>query len=455
MTFPKDFMWGVATSSYQIEGGGLDYGRGECIWHRFSHTPGKVHNGDTGMVACDHLHRYKDDIQLMKQLGVDSYRFSISWPRVLPTGIMQINEQGLDFYNRLVDDLLEADITPLLTLYHWDLPQALQDKGGWENPDSVAWFVDYTELISKTLGDRVKHWLTFNEPFVVSMVGNLMGNHAPGKQNPVAAYTVAHHLMLAHGAAVPVVRQNSADAEVGITLDMTYSMPFRPDNYADQQAARRFANFHNEWFLEPVFRGTYPSDMVQLLEQQGVLKNINIDDIHKAKVPMDFLGVNYYTRNLLRDNQANELLGLDFMKSEGAEHTALDWEVYPDGLLHTLIYLHNAYYPTKFYITENGSSYDDPQPQNGVVHDPQRQAYLMKHIDAISQAIALGVPVAGYFAWSFMDNFEWAEGYAKRFGLYYVDFETQQRYIKSSGLYYRDRIAQERANAVERTIAST
>ncbi len=448
MAFPQNFRWGAATSSYQIEGGGLSDGRGECIWHRFSHTPGKVHNGDTGVIACDHIHRYAQDVQLMRQLGLDSYRFSVSWPRVLPAGTGQINQQGLDFYNRLVDSLLEAEITPFLTLYHWDLPQALQDKGGWENSMSVDWFAEYADLVSRTLGDRVKHWITHNEPFVVSMVGNLVGRHAPGKQDPITAYTVAHHLLLSHGAAVPIIRHNSAGAEVGITLDQTYSMPYRPDNHGDQQAARRFANYHNEWFLEPVFRGTYPADMVRFLQKEGVLANINLDDIQKAQVPIDFLGINYYTRNILRSSEVNGLFGMDFVKNEGAEHTAMGWEVYPDGLLHTLVYLHNAYYPAKIYITENGASYADPAPSNDLVDDPQRKAYFVKHIDAMRQAVELGVPVAGYFAWSLMDNFEWGEGYNKRFGLYYVDFATQQRYIKSSALYYRDRITKERADAL-------
>jgi beta-glucosidase len=447
MAFPKDFRWGTATSSYQIEGGGLDYGRGECIWHRYSHIAGNVTNGDTGVVACDHIHRYAEDVQLMKQLGIDSYRFSVAWARVLPAGTGDVNQQGLDFYNRLVDTLLEANIAPLLTLYHWDLPQALQDRGGWENPDSVKWFADYADLMSRTLGDRVKNWLTHNEPYVVSMVGNLEGRHAPGKTDPVAAYTVAHHLLLSHGAAVPIIRQHSEGAEVGITLDQTYSRPYRADSFEDQQAARRFAAFHNDWFLEPVFRGTYPVDFVEYLDKKGVLANIDVTEIHKAQVPMDFLGINYYTRNLLKDGGSHELLDIEFMKNEGAEYTLMDWEVYPDGLLHTLLYLHNAYYPTKIYITENGCSYLDPDPQDGLVDDPKRKSYYAQHIDAVEKAIELGVPVAGYFAWSLMDNFEWGHGYDKRFGLYYVDFETQQRYNKTSTLYYRDRITQEREKA--------
>ena len=443
MAFPKDFVWGTATSSYQIEGGGLDYGRGECIWHRFSHTEGKVHNGDTGDIACDHIHRYTDDVKLMSDLGVDAYRFSVAWARVLPTGIGEVNEQGLDFYDRLVDTLLDAKINPYITLYHWDLPQALQDKGGWENPESIEWYSNYVDLMTRTLGDRISEWTTFNEPFVVSMVGNLFGAHAPGKRDPVAAYTVAHHLMLSHGAAVPIIRNNVENAQVGITLDQTYSMP-ASDSDKDRQAARRFAAFHNDWFNDPVFRGTYPADLLARLEPQRVFKNVDLSDISKACVPIDFLGVNYYTRNVMKATD-EPLLGFEQIKIEGAEHTAMDWEVYPDGLLHTLLYIHNAYFPPKIFITENGCAYDDPEPVNGRVHDNKRVEYYRLHLDAVSRAIELGVPMGGYYAWSLMDNFEWAEGYDKRFGMVYVDFETQERTPKDSALYFRDRIKDEQA----------
>ncbi|MGJ3240853.1 MAG: GH1 family beta-glucosidase [Anaerolineae bacterium] len=443
MSFPKDFIWGTATSSYQIEGGGLEYGRGVSIWDTFSKTPGKVHNGDTGEVACDHVHRYGQDVGLLRDLGVDSYRFSVAWGRILPDGTGTVNPQGLDFYNRLVDELLDSGIKPFLTLYHWDLPQALQDRGGWENPDSVQWFVDYSAIVSEALGDRVKDWITHNEPYVVSMLGNQLGLHAPGKTDSQAAYTVAHHLLISHGEAVPAIRANSADAEVGITLDQTYSYPLS-GSWEDRQAARLFDAYHNEWFLEPVFRGSYPADLVRLLEPQGILDRINLDDIQKAKVPTDFLGINYYTRSVVSANGNNPALPIHFNRVEGTEHTGMGWEVYPQGLLHTLIYLHNAYYPNKIYITENGCAYDDPEPQDGMVNDPEREAYYRKHIDAVEQALDLGVSVAGYFAWSLLDNFEWAYGYDKRFGLYHVDFETQARTMKRSAAYYRDRIKQSR-----------
>lgn len=442
MAFPKNFAWGTATSSYQIEGGGLDYGRGESIWDRFSHTEGKVFNGDTGDVACDHIHRYADDVALMESLGVTAYRFSVAWARVLPAGTGFINEQGLDFYSSLVDELLKAGITPHVTLYHWDLAQALQDKGGWENPDSIKWFEEYTNVVTGALGDRVKNWITHNEPFVISMVGNLMGVHAPGNRDLTTAYTVAHHVLISHGTSVPIIRANSAGAEVGITLDQTYSMP-KTQSHEDRIAARSFAAFHNDWFLEPVFRGTYPADLVQALEPLGAFSKINLADISKAQVPIDFLGINYYTRNIVHHNPEDNAFAMGFSKTEGAEHTDIGWEVYPDGLLHTLLYLKSAYYPPKIYITENGCAYHDPEPENGVVSDPKRKDYLAKHLDAVGKAIDLGVPVEGYFAWSLLDNFEWAEGYKMRFGIVHVDFETQVRTPKESALYYRDRIKQE------------
>lgn len=439
MTFPKNFVWGAATSSYQIEGGGFDYGRGVSIWDTFSQVEGKVHNGDTGAIACDHIHRYADDVKLLADLGVDAYRFSVSWGRILPSGVGEINQQGIDFYQRLVDELLQANITPYLTLYHWDLPQTLQDQGGWENPDSVQWFADYTQIIAEAMGDRVKNWITHNEPYVVSMLGNQLGLHAPGKTDPVAAYTVAHHLLISHGVAVPIIRDNSEGAEVGITLDQTYSMPLT-DSWEDRQAARLFAAYHNDWFLEPVFRGTYPQDLVERLEPQGIFANINLADISQAKVPTDFLGINFYTRVVVSQADNDSPFPITTHQLDDVERTGMGWDIYADGLLHTLTYLYNAYYPAKIYITENGAAYDDPQPEDGVVNDPLRRAYFQQHLEAVSKAINIGVSVAGYFAWSLLDNFEWAYGYDKRFGLYHVNFETQERTIKASALYYRDYI---------------
>ncbi len=440
MPFPKDFTWGAATASYQIEGAAMDAGRGECIWTRFCHTPGKVKQGDTGDIACDHYHLYPQDIDLMRQIGLQAYRFSISWPRVLPSGRGERNPAGLDFYNRLVDNLLEAGITPYATLYHWDLPQALQDDSdGWENPAIVEAFADYAALMAETLGDRVKHWITLNEPFVVAFVGNYQGRHAPGKTDLGAAYRVAHHLMLAHGAAVPRIRAASAGASVGITLDYIDSQA-ATDAEADVNIARRFDGFQNRWFLDPVFKGAYPADIVETVRGvDGALADIDLDAVKAAAVPIDFLGLNYYRRHIRRDDSS--LLG-EQVRVPDAEHTTMDWEVYPEGQYNMLKRVHADYAPAALYITENGCSLDDPEPNaDGVVEDPRRVAYLEGHFAAAERALDEGVPLRGYFVWSLMDNFEWAEGYAKRFGLIRVNYKTLERHLKRSALWYRDFIA--------------
>ncbi len=439
MVFPKDFLWGAATASYQIEGGGLTDGRGECIWHRFSHTPGNVVNGDTGDVACDHYHRYREDVALMKELGLKAYRFSTSWPRVLPNGVGPINPAGLDFYSRLVDELLEANIRPFLTLYHWDLPQALQDIGGWENPDSVKWFADYAGVMAHALGDRIKDWTTLNEPFVISFVGNLFGAHAPGKQDINAAYRVAHHLMLAHGAAVPVIRQAVADARVGITIDLGY-FESPTDNEADIQAAYREDGFKNRWFLDAALKGQYPTDIVALLGD--TLEGIDLAEVEAAAVPVDFLGINYYTRHLYVAGSDGLFYSKD-VEPDGSEFTAMGWEIYPDGLRKLLIRVAEEYKPPVMYVTENGAAFDDPTPAQGVVDDPRRASYLRDHFAAASQAIEQGVPLKGYFVWSLLDNFEWAEGYNKRFGIIYVDYATQKRTFKASARYYQQLISEQ------------
>ncbi|MBZ0308314.1 MAG: beta-glucosidase [Anaerolineae bacterium] len=437
MAFSKDFLWGAATASYQIEGSDLTNGRGECIWYRFSHTPGLVANGDTGDVACDHYHRYREDVALMKEIGLKAYRFSTSWPRVLPGGIGKINPLGMDFYNRLVDELLEAGIRPFLTLYHWDLPQALQDKGGWENPDSVKWFAEYAQIMTRALGDRVKDWTTLNEPFVVAFVGNLFGTHAPGKRDARAAYHVAHHLLLAHGVAVPVIRHHVPDARVGITLDLGYFESLTQEE-ADEQAAYREDGFKNRWFLDPVFKGVYPADIVAWLGD--TLQSIDLDAVKTASVPLDFLGINYYTRHLLVADM-DGWLHSRVVRPEGSQFTAMDWEIYPDGLRKLLVRVDQEYAPPVIYVTENGAAFDDPPPTNGVVDDPQRAAYLQEHFAAAAQAIEQGVPLQGYFVWSLLDNFEWAEGYNKRFGIIHIDYTTQQRTFKKSARYYQQLIA--------------
>jgi beta-glucosidase len=439
MPFPKQFVWGAATASYQIEGAALEDGRGECIWTRFSHTPGKVINGDTGDIACDHYHRYPQDIELMRQIGLDAYRFSVSWPRVLPVGHGVINQAGLAFYDRLVDALLEAGITPYLTLYHWDLPQALQDDGdGWENPSIVPRFADYAAIMAQTLGDRVKHWITLNEPWVIAFLGNQLGIHAPGKQDLGAAYRVAHHLMLAHAAAVPRLREWVADAQVGITLDYADMHP-ASDDPADVAMARRYDGYKNRWFLDAVFKGTYPADVVAAVRGvEGALEDIDLGAVREVAVPLDFLGLNYYTRHLLRDD--GSLLGEQVHQTE-RDRTAMGWEIYPEGLYNMLTRVQADYAPAALYITENGCAMPDPEPdESGIVADPRRVAYLKDHFTAAERALMAGVPLAGYFVWSLLDNFEWAEGYNKRFGIVRVDYDTLERYMKHSALWYRDMI---------------
>lgn len=436
MPFPKDFLWGAATASYQIEGAALQYGRGECIWTRFSHTDGKVVNGDNGDVACDHYHRFMEDIQIMKQIGLKTYRFSVAWSRVLPSGTGEVNEQGLAWYSDLVDALLAAGITPYVTLYHWDLPQALQDDGdGWENPAIIEKFARYTEIVAKRLGDRVKHWITLNEPWVVSFLGNWFGNHAPGKQDLAAAYRVAHHLMLAHGASVKVLRAVVPDAQVGITLDFTHMQP-ATDNPADIEVASLADGQKNRWFFDAVFKGAYPAD---ILAKVQALVDVDFSGVETANPPIDFIGINYYTRQLYVAD--GTLLGKTIPNPDTSiEHTAMGWEVYPQGLYDLLVRITQTYQPKAIYITENGSAFDDPAPQNGVVADPRRAAYLQAHFDAAERAIEAGVPLEGYFVWSLLDNFEWAEGYNKRFGIVHVDYKTLVRTLKESALYYKKKI---------------
>jgi beta-glucosidase len=440
MPFPKDFLWGVATSSYQIEGGGLSEGRGESIWDRFSHTPGKTKNGDTGDVACDHLHLYKEDVALMKSLGVDAYRFSIAWPRVIPQGTGVTNEAGLDFYDRLVDELLRQDIQPFATLYHWDLPQALQDQGGWTNPESPEWFAQYTDLMTRRLGDRIKGWITHNEPWCISLLSNLMGQHAPGLNDPNTAYTVAHYLNLAHGEAMKVIRQNCPDTPAGIVLNLTPATP-ASNSEQDKHAAHIFDGWFNRWFLDPVFKGEYPEDMVELLTP--VLQGIDLGQVKSAAQPMDFIGINYYTRSVVRWDESNPFK-FGSIKPEDAEFTAMDWEIYPQGLTDIIVRVHEDYHPPAIYVTENGVAFDDPAPVNGAVADTNREAYIKSHFEAAESAIEQGAPLKGYFVWSFMDNFEWAEGYDKRFGIVHVDYTTLQRTPKQSALWYRDFIKQQK-----------
>ena len=438
--FPENFIWGAATASYQIEGGWDKHGKGESIWDRFSHTPGKVNNGDTGDVANDHYRLWKKDIRLMKQIGLQAYRFSISWPRILPNGRGKVNQKGLDFYDKLVDGLLKEEIKPFVTLYHWDLPQALQDEGGWEARSTAEAFVEYTEAVSKTLGDRVKNWITHNEPAVVAWVGNDSGEHAPGNQDLSKGIAVSHHLMLSHGWAVPVIRRNSQDSEVGITLNVGWRVPASNSTF-DLEAVRAADGMWTRWFTDPLYGRGYPGDVVADFERQDALPNMQFvqnGDMKAISVPMDFLGVNYYNREVVRSNAPGNDPQIVFFKPRTPENwTEMGWEIHPEGLTGVLSRLYFDYKPLKMYVTENGASYSTPPDENKRVKDELRIDYYRTHIAAVLRAIEAGVPMAGYFAWSLMDNFEWARGYAQRFGLIWVDFNTQERIIKDSGKWYK------------------
>jgi beta-glucosidase len=439
MQFPSDFLWGAATSSYQIEGAVNEDGRGDTIWDTFCRTPGKVVNGDTGDVACDHYHRYKDDVALMASLGLKGYRFSVAWSRIFPEGRGRIEPRGLDFYDRLVDELLAHNITPFLTLYHWDLPQALQDLGGWENRDTLSAFAAYADTVSRKLGDRVKHFATHNEPFVIAFVGNLWGVHAPGKQDLAAALLVSHHLMVSHGMALDALRANVPDGKHGIVLNFTPSYPSTL-SHADREAARLVDGFNNRWFIDAILRGHYPPDMVQHFG--AAMFELQDGDQALMTRPIDFLGVNYYTRSLVR--AGNGMFKEEYLKTDN-EYTDIGWEVYPQALFDLLMRFKVEYHTPELYITENGSAWPDVVAADGQVYDDGRERYLRGHLAACWRAIQEGVPLKGYFQWSLLDNFEWAEGYNKRFGMTYVDYATQQRILKQSGHFYKRVVA---ANAL-------
>ena len=428
--FPSTFVWGTATAAYQVEGAATEDGRGESIWDRFSATPGNVANDDTGAIACDTYHRYAEDIRLMRTLGIGAFRLSVAWPRILPEGRGPVNRAGLDFYDRLVDDLLANGLDPYVTLYHWDLPQALEENGGWPVRDTVDAFTEYTEVVVARLGDRVRHWITQNEPWVISWLGYGLGVHAPGRTSDSDALAAGHHILLAHGRAAEVLRREAPDSEVGIAVDLVPMYPFS-DTEADIEAAHREDGFRNRWFLDAVLGRGYPEDMLERYAE--ILPPIADGDLETIAAPLDFLGINYYTRNVVR-------AGVGEVAMDGAEHTDMGWEVYPDGLRDLLVRLHAEYELPDLYITENGAAFPDSR-NNGTVRDPRRIAYLGGHLDAVASAIADGVPVRGYFLWSLLDNFEWAFGYSRRFGIVYVDFETLERVPKDSFAWYRDFIA--------------
>lgn len=446
--FPDGFIWGTATAAYQIEGAVNEDGRGPSIWDTFSHTPGKILNSDTGDMACDHYHRYEQDVALMKRLGMHAYRFSIAWPRVLPQGTGQVNEAGLDFYDRLVDTLLAANIQPFVTLYHWDLPQALQDNGGWTNRDTSSAFADYTNIVVRRLGDRVKHWITLNEPWVSAFMGHALGEHAPGLTDYRKALQAAHYLLLAHGESVPAIRSAAPDAEVGITLNLSPAVA-ASESENDIAAAHRFDGFLNRWFLDPVFGRGYPEDMMRLYSIFA--PKVDANDLQLIGAPLDFLGVNFYfpvavrAASLFKNPLRFDLLTPEEGAALGFELTAMEWPVVPHALTELLVRVHHDYAPPAIYVTENGAAFDD-ELIDGEVNDERRIAFLREHFKAAHRALEAGVPLRGYFIWSLMDNFEWAHGYSKRFGIVYVDYETQQRIPKASAEWVRQVIA---TNTVE------
>lgn len=439
--FPPDFLWGAATSAYQIEGQPLADGAGPSIWHRFAHNPGRIAGGDTGDLACDHYRRYPQDIALMADLGLRAYRFSVAWSRVLPEGRGAVNAAGLDFYRRLVDTLLKRGIQPMATLYHWDLPAALHDRGGWLNPDSPAWFADYAQVLFRALADRVPFWITLNEPWVITVLGYLEGTLAPGHRDLFEAPRVAHHLLLAHAKAVAVYRtQSQQRIGLAVNLEPQYPASLSLENRA---AASRRAAFINRWFLDPLFFGVYPSELAEIFGQAwpefaaSEMRCIHASTAFGAGFPTHFVGVNYYSRALVQaDPNALPLCAIRVTPAD-APQTTMGWEVYPQGLADTLRWLTARYGNPPLYITENGAAFADPPPRDGLISDPERIDYLRSHLCAAQTALEQGVDLRGYFVWSLLDNFEWAAGYAPRFGLIHVASLTQARILKASAYFYR------------------
>jgi beta-glucosidase len=434
--FPPDFLWGAATAAYQVEGSPLADGAGPSIWHRFSHTPGLVLNGDTGDVACDHYHRYEADIALMRDLGLNAYRFSVSWSRIFPEGKGRINEKGLDFYRRLVDGLRAAGIQPLITLYHWDLPAALDDRGGWLNRNVARWFADYATVMFRALDDRQPMWATLNEPWVVTDGGYLHGPLAPGHRNLFETPIAAHNLLRAHGAAVAAYRA-IGKGKIGIVVNLEPKYP-ASDNDEDRQAVIRADAYMNRQYLDPIFKGTYPKEFPAMYGEAW--PEFPDTDFAEIRQPIDFLGINYYKRGITKNSPSTIIERAIRVDNPRAVYTTTDWEVFPQGLTDILLWVRERYGKLPVYITENGAAFYDPPTAEGkmVVEDPLRVDYLRQHLLAVREAMRQGVDLRGYCVWSLLDNFEWALGYSKRFGIIHVDFQTQKRTMKTSALFYKD-----------------
>jgi beta-glucosidase len=433
LLFPEDFAWGVASSAYQIEGAWKVDGRGESIWDRYVHSPGNVKDGSTGDVACDHYYRWPEDVAIMKSLGIRWYRFSISWPRILPDGHGQINQKGLDHYSQLVDGLLEADVTPLPTLYHWELPVALQETGGWPERETVAAFAELAHVVSRHIGDRAKHWITHNEPWCSSMLGHQVGIHAPGWRNWYAALRSAHHLLLSHGLAVQSIRANVPDSEIGIALNFEPAVPASP-NPTDYHAARRWDGYFFRWFLDPLYGRRYPADMAHHYKDKGRLPD-GLDFVDEGDFDI-----------IARAGSDQEYQDNGIFSEPAQNQTEMGWDINPDMLYNLLNRLYFEYRIPNLFVTENGCSYLDGPDENGRIADWRRIAYLRDHLIAVHRAIQNGVPVTGYLQWTLLDNFEWSLGYTQRFGIVYVDFDDQRRILKDSAYWYQDVIV---ANGLE------
>ncbi len=435
--FPPGFLWGAATAAHQIEGSPLADGAGPSIWTRFAHTPGMTLNGDNGDTACDHYRRWKDDVKLMRDLGLQAYRFSTSWSRILPDGTGRVNQAGLDFYSRLVDELLANGIEPLLTLYHWDMPAALDDRGGWLNRDSAGWFAEYGRVLYRALDGRVKKWVTLNEPWVITDGGYLHGALAPGHRSKYEAPIASHNLMRAHGAAIQAYRAEGKH-EIGLVVNIEPKYP-ASDSAADQAATRRAHAYMNEQYLHPALLGRYPPELEDIFGDAW--PQIDPDDFKLIAQPLDFIGINYYTRSVTQANDSYPL-NAGAVRQPLGTYSETGWEVFPQGLTDLLLWFKHTYGDMPVYITENGAAfYDPPVAENGRICDPLRINYFHKHLRAIHDAIAAGVDIRGYMAWSLLDNLEWSLGYSKRFGIVHVNYSTQQRTPKDSAHFYSEVIA--------------
>jgi beta-glucosidase len=436
--FPKGMQWGTATAAYQVEGAAFEDGRGLSIWDTFSHTPGKVKNNDNGDVACNSYHRYEEDIELLDELGANVYRFSVSWPRIYPNGQGELNQKGLDYYHKLVNSLVDKEIEPMLTLYHWDLPQALQDQGGWADRNTIDAFSQYAETIFKEFNGKVKYWQTINEPLCAAFLSNYRGVHAPGYQDLQLAVDISHNLLLAHGKAVKIFRDLGIEGQIGTATNTTWREPFS-NLMEDIEACRREIGHNIDWFLDPIFKGEYPHYLVDWFKKKGAHLHIEDGDMEVIQQPIDFIGVNYYSGNVARYKENEGLLDIENIEID-YNHTHIGWPIYADGFYKVFHYLAERYGNIPLFITENGACCKDDLV-DGKVNDQDRIHYYKQHLTAVSRAIDSGIPIIGYLAWSLLDNFEWADGYGKRFGLVYIDFQSQDRNKKESYHWYKEVIA--------------